>query len=135
MNFHFKPNPGPEYREDNRAIDAIRLDDLVASNIETLCAHFFPEGRRVNGRWRVASTPRIGAKKSPWIAGHQSGRALCRLLVRLVRQKPWDVHRPAPKEASRSESPSRPHGNRVLHFATEKIFGLIPIPSSREIER
>jgi hypothetical protein len=45
-------------------IDAVRLEELVDSNIETLCGHFFPDGRRVNGQWRVASSPRIGPKRN-----------------------------------------------------------------------
>jgi hypothetical protein len=65
MKFHFKPDLGPDIEHGNHAgIDALRLDELIAGNIETLCHHFFPEGRRVNDQWRVASTPRIGAKKN-----------------------------------------------------------------------
>jgi hypothetical protein len=65
MIFHFK---GDRHSDEGRTpageIDAIRLDDLIAANIESLCAHFFREGRRINGQWRVASTPRIGAKRN-----------------------------------------------------------------------
>jgi hypothetical protein len=64
MIFHFKPDQGLKCRSENRGFDAIRLDELVGSNIETLCHHFFPAGKRSGGQWRLASSPRIGRKKN-----------------------------------------------------------------------
>jgi hypothetical protein len=64
MIFHFNPDHGPGRRQNGRSIDALRLEDLICSNIETLCRHFFPAGKRVNGQWRVASSPRIGRKRN-----------------------------------------------------------------------
>jgi len=64
MIFHFDPDHSVSRRKKGPAIDALRLDDLIYSNTETLCRHFFPTGKRVNGQWRVASTPRIGSKKN-----------------------------------------------------------------------
>jgi hypothetical protein len=63
--FPLQPRPASSrVPRSSRGIDALRLDDLMAANIETLCAHFFPEGRRVSGQWRVASIPRTGTKKN-----------------------------------------------------------------------
>src|ERR1700745_3836025 len=64
MIFHFNLDHGPSRRWNGRSIDALRLEDLICSNTETLCRHFFPTGKRVNGQWRVASTPRVGRKRS-----------------------------------------------------------------------
>jgi hypothetical protein len=64
MIFHFDPDHSLSRRKEGPAIDALRLEDLIYSNTEALCLHFFPSGKRVNGQWRVASTPRIGRKKN-----------------------------------------------------------------------
>jgi hypothetical protein len=64
MIFHSSPDHTVRRRRESSAIDVQRLDDLVCSNTETLCRHFFPSGKRINGQWRVASTPRIGRKKN-----------------------------------------------------------------------
>jgi hypothetical protein len=64
MIFHFDPDHNVSRSRKDPAIDAPRLDDLIYSNTETLCRHFFPTGKRVNGQWRVASTPRIGREKN-----------------------------------------------------------------------
>ena len=34
-------------------IDGNRLDELVRSNIETLCRHFFPAGHKDGGEWKA----------------------------------------------------------------------------------
>jgi hypothetical protein len=44
-------------------IDVQRLDEVVRSHAETLCRHFFPEGRKAGKEWRIASSPRVGHKK------------------------------------------------------------------------
>jgi hypothetical protein len=44
-------------------IDAQRLDEVIRSHTESLCRHFFPEGRKVGKEWRIASSPRVGRKK------------------------------------------------------------------------
>jgi hypothetical protein len=64
MILHFNPDHGTNRRRDNLAIDALRLENLIRSNTETLCRHFFPTGKRVNGQWRVASSPRVDRKKN-----------------------------------------------------------------------
>jgi hypothetical protein len=64
MMFHFNRDHSVSLRKKGQAIDALRLDDLIYSNTETLCHHFFPVGKRVNDQWRVASTPRTGRKKN-----------------------------------------------------------------------
>jgi hypothetical protein len=64
MIFHSDPDRSLCHRKGGPEIDALRLDDLIDSNIETLCRHLFPAGKRVNDQWRVASTPRIGRKKN-----------------------------------------------------------------------
>jgi hypothetical protein len=76
MIIHFSPDHGPRRRRDGPSIDALRLEDLISSNTETLCHHFFPSGRRVNGQWRVASTPRVGRKRNRpgSLAIHLSGK-------------------------------------------------------------
>jgi len=35
------------------SIDSQRLDEVVRSNIETLCRHFFPAGRKEGGEWKI----------------------------------------------------------------------------------
>jgi hypothetical protein len=37
-------------------IDTQKLGEVVASNIERLCRHFFPNGRKENGEWKIADT-------------------------------------------------------------------------------
>jgi hypothetical protein len=44
-------------------IDAQRLDEVIRSHTESLCRHFFVEGRKVGHEWRIASSPRVGRKK------------------------------------------------------------------------
>ena len=64
MIFHSSPDHSVSRRRKGPAIDALRLEDLIYSNTETLCRHFFPSGKRVNDQWRVASSPRVGRKKN-----------------------------------------------------------------------
>ena len=64
MIFHSSPDHSVSRRRKGPAIDALRLEDLIYSNTETLCRHFFPSGERVNDQWRVASSPRVGRKKN-----------------------------------------------------------------------
>ena len=35
-------------------IDGKRLNEVVRSNIETLCRHFFPAGHKDGGEWKIA---------------------------------------------------------------------------------
>ncbi len=37
-------------------IDTQKLREVVASNIERLCQHFFPNGRKESGEWKIADT-------------------------------------------------------------------------------
>ena len=64
MIFHFDPDYRVSRCKEGPAIDVLRLEDLIYSNTETLCRHFFPAGKRVRDQWRVASSPRVGRKKN-----------------------------------------------------------------------
>ena len=64
MTLHFDPDHSVSRRRRGAAVDVLRLEDLIYSNTETLCRHFFPAGKRIKDQWRVASSPRVGRKKN-----------------------------------------------------------------------
>ncbi len=41
-------------RQGDSMIDGNRLNEVVRSNIETLCRHFFPAGHKDGGEWKIA---------------------------------------------------------------------------------
>jgi hypothetical protein len=54
-------------------IDAGRLDEVVRSNAEELCRHFFPDGKKIGHEWRISSSSRPGHKKKGSLAIRLAG--------------------------------------------------------------
>jgi hypothetical protein len=61
-------------------IDGNRLNEVVRSNIETLCRHFFPTGHKDGGEWKIADVS--GAKGNSLGIAWEETEPSCNAVVR-----------------------------------------------------